>query len=134
MPALFDHEMALAAVDPWKLRPDGSSNWSVHYFDRLGRWTGSATGMSKDEAKKKAVRVRRKAREEMKEKVMGKKIHWAGGLELPKTRMLPGWPCCCSGRTAERVAAEGNQTRNILEVTCQRCKANMVKAGLMEEV
>ena len=67
-------------------------------------------------------------------KVMGKKIHWAGGLKLPKARMLPGWPCCCSGRTAERVAAEGNQTRNILEVTCQRCKVNMVKAGLMEKV
>jgi hypothetical protein len=62
MPALFDYEMALAAVDPWKLRTDGSSNWSVHYFDRRGCWTASATGMSKNEAKKRAARDRRKAR------------------------------------------------------------------------
>ena len=63
MPALFEYEMALAAVDPWRgLRDDGSNYWSVHYFDRLGRWTASATGMSKDEAKKKAAKSRRKAR------------------------------------------------------------------------
>jgi hypothetical protein len=64
MPALFDYEMALAAVDPWKLRADGSSNWSVHYFDRMGRWTASATGMPKDVAKKKAAKARRHARKE----------------------------------------------------------------------
>ena len=62
MPALFDYEMALAAVDPWKLRKDGSSNWSVHYFDRLGRWTASATGMCKRDASHKATKARRKAR------------------------------------------------------------------------
>lgn len=71
MPVLFEHEMALAAVDPWKLRPDGSSNWSVHYFDRMGRWMASATGMSKAEAKKKAAKVRRRARKEMKGRVKG---------------------------------------------------------------
>lgn len=65
MPVLFDHKMALAAVDPWKLRPDGSNNWSVHYFDRMGRWTASATGLSKEEAQKRAAQARRKAREEM---------------------------------------------------------------------
>ena len=65
MPALFDHEMALAAVDPFRgLREDGSSYWSVHFFDRMGRWTASCTGLSKDEAKKRAKRARRKAREE----------------------------------------------------------------------
>jgi len=65
MPALFEYEMALAAVDPWKLREDGSNNWSVHYFDRLGRWTASATGMSKHEAMKKARNARRRARKEV---------------------------------------------------------------------
>ena len=65
MPALFDYEMALAAVDPWKLREDGSSNWSVHYFDRMGRWTASATGMNKADAKKKAAKGRRMARREI---------------------------------------------------------------------
>jgi hypothetical protein len=64
MPALFDYEMALAAVDPWQLREDGSSNWSVHYFDRMGRWTASAMGMNKADAKKKAAAARRKARKE----------------------------------------------------------------------
>ena len=66
MPALFDHEMALATVDPFRgLREDGSSFWSVHYFDRMGRWTASATGMSKAEAVKKASKARRRARKEM---------------------------------------------------------------------
>jgi len=69
MPALFDYEMALAAVDPWKLREDGSSNWSVHYFDRMGRWTASATGMSKADAMKKAAKGRRRARREMAQKI-----------------------------------------------------------------
>ena len=65
MPALFECEMALAAVDPFRgLRKDGSSYWSVHYFDRMGRWTASATGMSKVEAKKKAAKARRRARKE----------------------------------------------------------------------
>jgi len=68
MPALFDYEMALAAVDPWKLREDGSNNWSVHYFDRMGRWTASATGMSKADAKKKAAKKRRKARQKIAQK------------------------------------------------------------------
>jgi len=59
MPALFKYEMALAAVDPFcGLRKDGSSYWSVHYFDRMGRWTASATGMSKVEAKKKAAKAK----------------------------------------------------------------------------
>ena len=57
MPALFDHEMVLAAVDPFRgLRDDGSNYWSVHYFDRMGRWTASATGLCKVEAKKKNVK------------------------------------------------------------------------------
>jgi len=69
MPALFPHEMVLAAVDPFRgLRDDGSSYWSVHYFDRMGRWTASATGMSKADAKKKAAKGRRRARQEIAQK------------------------------------------------------------------
>jgi len=69
MPALFPHEMVLAAVDPFRsLRKDGSSYWSVHYFDRMGRWTASATGMSKADAKKKAAKGRRMARREIAKK------------------------------------------------------------------
>lgn len=55
MPALFEYQMALAAVEPFRgLRDDGSSYWSVHYFDKMGRWTASATGMSKKDAKRAA--------------------------------------------------------------------------------
>jgi len=69
MPVLFECEMALAAVDPFRgLRKDGSSYWSVHYFDRMGRWTASATGMSKADAKKKAAKGRSRARREMAQK------------------------------------------------------------------
>jgi hypothetical protein len=58
--------MALAAVDPsMPLRADGSNNWSVHRFDRMGRWTSSAIGLSKDAAIKRAARMRRREREEM---------------------------------------------------------------------
>ena len=65
MSALFEYEMALAAVDVYRgLRGDGSNYWSVHYFDRLGRWTASCTGMSKSQAKKKAKAARRRARNE----------------------------------------------------------------------
>jgi hypothetical protein len=65
MPALFEFEMALAACDPSSgLAPDGSSWWSVHYFDRRGVWTASAMGMSRAEAIKKARNRRRRARKE----------------------------------------------------------------------
>ena len=56
-----------------------------------------------------------------------KKIHWGGGLKLPKTRWLAGWPCCCSGRRAEKIAEEGALTRDREKVTCKICLANMAK-------
>lgn len=62
-----------------------------------------------------------------------RKVHWAGGLRLPKARMLAGWACCCSGRSAEKIRAEGNQTKVIEEVTCKKCRENMVKAGLVDK-
>jgi hypothetical protein len=58
--------MALAAVDPsMPLRADGHNNWSVHRFDRMGRWTSSTVGLSKAEAIKRAAKMRRREREEM---------------------------------------------------------------------
>lgn len=65
MPALFSYCMALAAVDSsMPLRADGSNNWSVHRFDRMGRWTSSTVGLSKTEAIKRAAKMRRREREE----------------------------------------------------------------------
>mgnify|MGYP001818171654 CR=1 FL=1 len=55
------------------------------------------------------------------------KIHWAGGLTLPRARMLPGWPCCCCGRKADDVRRQGNQTWDIGEVTCKACLKLMKK-------
>ncbi len=66
MPALFSYPMALAAVDPsMPLRPDGHNNWSVHRFDRMGRWTSSTVGLSKADAIKRAAKMRRREREEV---------------------------------------------------------------------
>lgn len=66
MPVLFPYPMALAAVDPsMPLRADGHNNWSVHRFDRMGRWTSSTVGLSKAEAIKRAAKMRRREREEM---------------------------------------------------------------------
>ena len=63
MPVLFPYAMALAAVDPSiPLRADGHSNWSVHCFDRMGRWTASVNKLSKAEAIKRAAKMRRRER------------------------------------------------------------------------
>lgn len=65
MPALFKYEMALAVIDvSCGLRDDGSNYWSVHCFDRMGRWTSGCIGLSKEEAIKKASALRRRARME----------------------------------------------------------------------
>lgn len=53
---------------------------------------------------------------------------------LAKGRMLPGWPCCCSGMAAEKIVEAGDQTRVIEEVTCQKCQALLVRGGLLDEV
>lgn len=57
-------------------------------------------------------------------------IHYAGGIlycsgrdRRGSTRMLPGWPACCSGRRAEKIAAAGEQSMDIARVTCARCRA-----------
>lgn len=58
-----------------------------------------------------------------------KKIHWGGGINIPGARMFAGYPCCCSGKPAQKVRAEGNQTRFVIDVTCEKCKAFLMKAG-----
>lgn len=55
-------------------------------------------------------------------------IHYAGGVlyrsgRHGSTRMLRGWPACCSGDRAERIAAAGEQSVDIDHVTCARCRA-----------
>jgi hypothetical protein len=65
MPALFANSMILAAPDPsMPLRADGHNNWSVHLFDRMGRWKSSAVGLSKSDAIRRAAKMRRRKRKE----------------------------------------------------------------------
>lgn len=59
---------------------------------------------------------------------MSEVIHYSGGLRLKHGRygmkkILPGYPACLTGRSAERVRAEGRQTSIIDDVTCMRCMA-----------
>jgi hypothetical protein len=62
------------------------------------------------------------------------KVHWAGGLRLPKQRMLRGWPCCCSGERAEVIRQFGLMNAHEPEqVTCKRCQALLRKAGLLRK-
>ena len=63
-----------------------------------------------------------------------KRMHWGGGLQLPKMRYLAGWPCCCSGLAAMKAKEEGLITGVPKEVTCKKCLSNMEKAGLFEEI
>lgn len=62
-----------------------------------------------------------------------RKIHWAGGVELPRSRMRAGWPCCCSGLAAYNIKEEGNMTNAQEQVTCKKCQKLLRKAGLLEE-
>lgn len=55
-------------------------------------------------------------------------IHYAGGVLYRSgrtlrgcTRMLPGWPACCYGDRAQRIADAGKQSTDIDRVTCARC-------------
>jgi hypothetical protein len=52
-------------------------------------------------------------------------MHYSGGV-LYQTksgwrRFLPGWPCCCSGDRAVKIAHTGMQTNLPYLVTCSRC-------------
>ena len=59
-------------------------------------------------------------------------IHWSGGLKLPKSTHLRGWPACVSGRRAEAIKARGMMNgSDPKQVTCKRCQALLRKAGLL---
>lgn len=53
------------------------------------------------------------------------KMHWGGGIRLPCKRMLPGWPCCCSGKRADRITNNGRITYDPKQVTCLLCQKIM---------
>lgn len=52
-------------------------------------------------------------------------VHWAGGVRIVKGRMVTtfgaGFPCCCLGDKARRIAAEGRQSWERERVTCKQC-------------
>lgn len=55
-------------------------------------------------------------------------IHYSGGVLYATgaqgcTEMLPGWPVCCSGPRAERIARAREQSTDIARVTCAKCRA-----------
>jgi len=59
-------------------------------------------------------------------------IHWSGGLDLPKQKMLKGWPACCSGMRAYRIQDYGLMNgSDPKEVTCKRCQHLLRKAGML---
>lgn len=55
-------------------------------------------------------------------------IHYSGGVLYRSgralrgcTHMLPGWPACCYGDRARRIADAGEQSTDPDRVTCARC-------------
>jgi hypothetical protein len=56
-----------------------------------------------------------------------KKIHYAGAVNTPRMKILPGWAACCSGDKADRIRANGNNTMNPKDVTCAACRRIMAK-------
>lgn len=58
------------------------------------------------------------------------KVHWSGGIKLPKSNRLAGFPACVSGSRAieinERGGTEGFDPD---AVTCKRCIKLLEQAG-----
>lgn len=53
-------------------------------------------------------------------------IHYSGGVlyrsgPRGSTELLPGWPACCSGDRARKIAAAREQSDDQRKVTCARC-------------
>lgn len=53
-------------------------------------------------------------------------IHYSGGVlyrvgQRGSAEHLPGWPACCSGDRARKIAADGEQSDTPAKVTCKRC-------------
>lgn len=53
-------------------------------------------------------------------------VHWVGGVRHKGGVLAPGFPCCCSGRRCERLAAHPERmTDDAGAVTCKSCIAVM---------
>jgi len=64
-----------------------------------------------------------------------KKVHWAGGINLPWRKVQKNWPACCSEALAYRIKYHGlMNSSQPLAVTCKRCRMLLVKVGLLEKV
>jgi hypothetical protein len=60
------------------------------------------------------------------------RIHWAGGIDLPKTKCLKGWPACVSGQRAYAIKYNGMMnSKDPKAVDCKRCQSLLRKAGLL---
>ena len=59
-------------------------------------------------------------------------MHWGGGLRTPKSIFLAGYPCCCSGQRAIKIAEVGAITSDPNKVTCKKC-AKMVSRYIIKK-
>ena len=57
------------------------------------------------------------------------KIHYAGAIETPSLKILPGWAACCSGRRADSIRDAGHNTYDPALVTCKNCKRMLERAA-----
>jgi hypothetical protein len=49
-------------------------------------------------------------------------VHWIGGIRTRRTKLLAGWPACCSGDRCRAIAADlAACTRDPTLVTCKAC-------------
>ena len=46
---------------------------------------------------------------------------------------LPGWAACCYGDKAEKIRADGNNTRDIESVTCRACISRIRQSVELEK-
>lgn len=64
------------------------------------------------------------------------KIHYAGDLKWKLAdgrtcQVRGGYAACCSGELAFTIKRDGNNTREVRDVTCRRCIRVMTNAGVM---
>jgi hypothetical protein len=53
-------------------------------------------------------------------------VHFLGGVRTARVRWERGWPCCCSGKRAEAIAADpARSTLRPWAVTCKGCLRTM---------
>ena len=68
------------------------------------------------------------------------KCHWAGGVVIHNERtgqtshMGSGYPACCTGDRAVKIAREGRQTWTREEVTCKACLLQLERADFTKRM